>query len=77
MTEAAELQQWQYHRFSLVVRRGVKQLFTFVGQARVCLFYVIATVFQLCHNGDMMYEMKRMPEPTLLPTQAILSSHTI
>ena len=38
-----------------------------------------ATVFQLYHGGDMMYEMKRRkPEPTLLPTQGIFNlSHHI
>ena len=38
----------------------------------VCLlFYAIATVFQLDHGGDMMYEMRRRrkPEATLLLTQ--------
>ena len=35
----------------------------------VCLL-AIATVFQLYHGGDMMYEMRRRkPEPTLLSTQ--------
>ena len=35
----------------------------------VCLFYAIATVFQLYHGGDIMYEMRRRkPEPTLLST---------
>ena len=39
----------------------------------VCLlFYAIATVFQLFHGGDM-YEMRRKPEPTLLPTQGIFN----
>ena len=31
--QVAELQQWQHHYLSLVVRRSVKQCFTFVGQA--------------------------------------------
>ena len=38
----------------------------------VCLllFYTIATVFQLSHGGDMIYEMRRRkPEPTFVPTQ--------
>ena len=37
----------------------------------VCLlFYAIATVFQLYHGSDRMYEMRRRkPETTLLPTQ--------
>ena len=42
----------------------------------VCLllFYAIATIFQLCHGGDMMYEMRKTkPEPTLLPTQGIFN----
>ena len=34
------------------------------------LFYTIATVFQLYHSGDIMYEMRReKPEPMFLPTQ--------
>ena len=38
------------------------------------LFYTIATVFQLYHSGDMMYEMRRRkPEPTLLVTQWIFN----
>ena len=38
------------------------------------LFYAIATIFQLYHGVDMMYEMRRRePEPTLLPTQGIFS----
>ena len=36
------------------------------------LFYTIATIFQLYHGGDMMYEMrKRKPEPTLLRNHGI------
>ena len=38
------------------------------------LFYSIATVFQLYHGHDMMYEMRRRkPDPTLLPTQEIFN----
>ena len=38
------------------------------------LFYTIATIFQLYHGGDMMYEMRRRkPEPTLLPTRGIFN----
>ena len=37
------------------------------------LFYAIATVFQLNNGGDMMYESRRKPEPTLLPTQRIVN----
>ena len=33
MAQAAELQQWWHHYFSLVILRGVKQYFTVVGQA--------------------------------------------
>ena len=33
------------------------------------LFYTLATVFQLFHRGDMIYEMRRRkPKPTLLPS---------
>ena len=40
----------------------------------VLLFYAIATVFQLHHRGDMMYEIRRRKlEPTLLLTQGILN----
>ena len=41
----------------------------------VCLllFYTIATVLQLYHCGDMMCEMRKNPEPTLLPTQEIFN----
>ena len=35
------------------------------------LFYAIPTVFPLYDGGDMMYEMRRKPEPTLLLTQWI------
>ena len=36
----------------------------------VCLlFYTIATIFQLYHGGNMVYELRRKPEPSLLPTQ--------
>ena len=36
-------------------------------------FYVIAKVFQLYLGGDVMYEMRRMPEPALLQTQGIFN----
>ena len=42
----------------------------------VCLllFYAIATIVQLYHGGDMMYEMRRRkPESTLLQTQWIFN----
>ena len=36
----------------------------------VCLlFYTITIVFHLYHGGDVMYEMRRNPKPTLLPYQ--------
>ena len=36
--------------------------------------YTIATVFQLCHGADMMYEMRRRKfEPTPLPIQGIFN----
>ena len=47
---------------------------SFMEVVFVCLvlFYVIATVFQLYHGSDMIYEMRRRkPEWTLLPTQEI------
>ena len=38
------------------------------------LFYTIATVFQLYHADDVMYEMRRRnPESTLLLTQGIVN----
>ena len=39
----------------------------------VCLLLIhaIATVFQVYLHGDMMYEMRSKPEPTLLQTQSI------
>ena len=41
-----------------------------VGGFIFVLFATIATVFQLYHGGDMMYEMRRRkPAPTLLLTQ--------
>ena len=46
------------------------------GLSPVCLLllYNIATVFQLYHGSDMMYEMRRRkPEPTLLLTEAIFN----
>ena len=43
----------------------------------VCLllFYAIATVFKLYHDGDMMYYdmRRRKPKPTVLPTQGIFN----
>ena len=42
----------------------------------VCLLllYAIATMFQLYHGGDLIYEMRRRkPEPTHLPTQGIFN----
>ena len=70
--QAAEL---QHHYFSPVFRLGVKQCLTVMGQAWfVCLLYAIATMFQLYHGGDIMYEMRRRkPESTLLQTQRIFS----
>ena len=38
------------------------------GTIPACLFYVIATVFQLIHGGYMMNEMRK-PAPTVLPMQ--------
>ena len=40
---------------------------------QACLFNAIATVFQLYHRNDMMYEVRRKPEPTLLLTQRIFN----
>ena len=37
------------------------------------LLYVIATVFQLYLGGDMMYKMRRKPEPTPLATKGIFN----
>ena len=37
------------------------------------LLYAIATVFQLYISDDMMYEMRRKPEPTLSPSQGIVN----
>ena len=38
------------------------------------LFYARATVFQLYHGGNIMYEMRgRKPEPAPLPTQVIFN----
>ena len=74
MAQAAELQQWQHQYCSVVVWRGVKNQFMVVGQARVCLFNAIATVFQLYHDGVLMYEMRRRkPESTLLLTQELFN----
>ena len=47
-----------------------------VHKTLVCLLllYDIATVFQLYHGGDMMFEMRRRKtEPILLPTQGIFN----
>ena len=39
------------------------------NRACLLLFYAIATSFQLCHGGGMMYETRRRkPEPTFLLT---------
>ena len=46
---------------------GVLSLFALL------LFYAIAMVFQLYHSGDMMYEMRRKSESTLLLTQGIFN----
>ena len=44
------------------------------GTSSVCLFYAIATVFQLNPGGDMMYEIRRRkPEPTLFLTQRVFN----
>ena len=49
---------------------GLCDLKLFIGC--LLLFYAVATVFQLFHGGDVMYEMRRRkPEPTLLPTKGI------
>ena len=46
----------------------------FHWQPACLLFYVKATVFQLYHGHDMMYEVRRRkPEPTLLHTQEIFN----
>ena len=37
------------------------------------LCYAIATVFQLYLDRDIMYEMRRKHEPTLLPTHGIFN----
>ena len=43
------------------------------GTILVHLFYAIVTVFQLYHGSDMMYKMRRKPEPTHLETQGIFN----
>ena len=44
------------------------------GGVCLLLFYTIATVFQLYHGGDTMYEVRRRKtELTLLPTQRIFN----
>ena len=77
MAQAAQLQQWQHHYFSLVVRRGITQHFMFAGQAHfsVVVFYAIATVIHLYYcNVNMMYEMIRgKTVSTLLPTHRIFN----
>ena len=47
----------------------------YTHEACLLLFDTIATVFQLYHGGDMMYEMKeeKKKHPTLLPTQGIFN----
>ena len=48
------------------------------GTNLVCLFYIIATLFQLYPGGDIVYEMiRKKAMPTPLPTQRILISDTI
>ena len=59
----------------------VQETIIFQLMLLVCLllFYAKATVFQLYHGSDMIYEMRRRkPEPTLLPTQGFfnLPHHT-
>ena len=54
----------------------MEMLFCICWLLSVCfcllLFYTIATVFQSCHGGDLMYEMRRRKlERTLLQTQGI------
>ena len=42
--------------------------------AILSVYYAVATVFQVYHGSDMMYEMKRRrPEPTLLLTEGIFN----
>ena len=44
------------------------------GTSLVHLFYTIATVFKLYHDGDMTHEMRRRKlESTLFPTQGIIN----
>ena len=70
MAQNAELYQWWHHYFSLVVRRDVKQRLKAVGQACFVAFYAVATVFQLYHGSDMMYEIRRRkPAPMFLLTK--------
>ena len=46
----------------------------FHSQSVVCLlFYGITTVFQFHHGGDMIYEMRRKPQATLIPTKVIFN----
>ena len=52
----------------------MKQRFHGSGTSQVCLFYTVATVFQLYHGGDIMYAMRRRkPVPTILLTQGIFN----
>ena len=43
------------------------------GYLLCLLLYATATVFQLYHGSDMMYERRRKPDPTLLPTEGIFN----
>ena len=58
---------------SLLLTSGLARcevVFHDCGTSPVCLFFAIGMVY---HGGDMMFEMRRKPEPTLLLTQAIFS----
>ena len=69
----AALTQYIRHTCKLVVNKLTFMLICLL------LFYAIATVFQLYHGGDMMYEMRRRkPELTRLQTQVIFNhlNHT-
>ena len=77
--QAEELQQWWHNYFSLVILAMSEVVLHSCWTNLVCLFYAIATVFQLYYGSYMMYEMRRgKPRPTLLPTQGIykLPHHT-
>ena len=73
-SQAAELQQWQWHHYFFTSGpvRCEAALYG-CGTSPVCLVYAIATVFQLYRGYDMIYEMRRKPEPTLLLTQGIFN----